>query len=169
MQATAEPAQQQLPPGSAVVFVCDGHLDVGAKPGSSTRVHLRDALTLDGTVVAPAGTAARLVVGGVVNAGGKRQASITVEDFTTKYGLLPVRAKTALLGGIDPGVTIEATTLARVERIGDRIAIVVPFPFRLSTDVPLSVYTPTPAKTAPLPSARSTPHPTSVPTKNPLP
>jgi hypothetical protein len=160
--------QHQLPPGSAVVFVCDGRLDVGARPGSSTRVRLREALTLDGVVVAPAGTAARLVVGGAVTKGGKREATISLEDFRTPYGLLPVRPATALLGSIQPGVTIEAKTLARVEHIGERIAIEVPFPFKLSNDIPISVYTPTPAKTAPPVLPRPTPHPSGSPgTKSP--
>jgi hypothetical protein len=56
-------------------------------------------------------------------------------------------------------MTIEAKTLARVEHLGDRIAIEVPFPFKLSDDAPTSVYTPTPAKTAPAPVPRRTVHP----------
>jgi hypothetical protein len=138
-----------LPAGSTVVFFIDGHLDVGAKPGSSVRVHLRDDLVLDGTTIAPAGTPARLIVGGVTTVAGSREAQVSLDGFVSTFGLLPVRPVTGTLAVIDNGRTVEATTLARVSHLGDRFAIEIPFPFKLSSDAPLSVYTPTPAKTAP--------------------
>lgn len=138
-----------LPAGSTVVFFIDGHLDVGAKPGSSVRVHLRDDLVLDGQTIAAAGTPARLVVGGPVTIHGIREAQISLDSFTSKFGLLPVRPVTPTLPAIDGGLAVTATTLARVSHLGDRFAIEVPFPYKLSGDAPISVYTPTPAKTAP--------------------
>jgi hypothetical protein len=151
------------------VFVCDGTLSVTARPGSSTKVHLRDDLVLDGTVLAPAGTPARLVVGGSTTAGGQRAALVAIDQFRTKFGLLPVRPKTASLPAVAPGVTIDATTLARVEHLGDRYAIDVPFPFALSTEVPVSAYTATPARTPaalirPIIRGRRTPAPSPTAT-----
>ena len=164
-KATAEPLQHALPAGSTVVFVVDSHLDIGARRGSTVRVHLRDNLELDGKVLAAAGTPAQLVIGGTTTEHGERVAIVGIEDFKSTIGLIPVRA---LFGvpAIEPGAAIQAELLARIDHIGDRYAVTVPFPFRLSNEPPISVYTPTPAKTAnPVaaqrPSAR--PSPSSTP------
>ncbi len=162
--ATAESPQHALPIGSAVIFVSDGHLDVGAKAGSTVKVHLRDALVVDGTTIALAGTPARLVMGGATNAGGTRQALVSLDDFVTKPGRLPVRPVSATLARVDVGTVIPARTLATVDHLGDRFSIEVPFPFPLPADVPVSQYTPTPAKTAP---PRLTPRPRPTPTAAP--
>lgn len=138
-----------LPAGSSVVFVSDGHLDVGAKAGSTVKIHLRDDLVVDGTSIASAGTPARLVLGGSVASGGTRQALISLDEFVTKPGRLPVGPVVATVPQIDVGTLIQAKTLATVDHLGDRFSIEVPFPFPLSNDVPVSQYTPTPAKTAP--------------------
>ena len=149
--ATAQsPQQHALPAGTAVVFVADGHLDAGAREGSSAEVHLRDPLVLDGMVIAAAGTHARLIVGGTTDsATGRRTPAVSLDRFTINAGLMPVRAKSPVLPPVTAGMTIEATTLAQVDHIGDRYSIVVPFPFKLSNDQPASAYTPTPARTAP--------------------
>lgn len=114
---------------------------------------------LDGVVIAAAGTPARLVAAGVTTAGGTRRALVAIEDFRTPYGLLPVKS-TAAVEAIAPGVVVAATTQARVEHLGDRFAIEVPFPFALGGDEPTSIYTPVPVATA-RPVARP------LPTKSP--
>lgn len=149
-----------LPAGSAVVFVSDGHLDVGAKAGSTVKVHLRDDLVVDGTSIASAGTPARLVLGGSVASGAARQALISLDEFVTKPGRLPVGPTVTSVPRIDVGTVIQAKTLATVDHLGNRFSIEVPFPFPLSNDVPVSQYTPTPAKTAPSRSfGQATPRP----------
>lgn len=146
--ATAESPQHALPAGSAVVFVSDGHLDIASKPGSSVKVHLRDDLHLDGLLVAPAGTQARLVLGGPTIVNGRREAMIAIEEFVAHPGRIPVKPRSVTLAALDVGTTIEAITLAEVDDIEGRLSIRTAFPFRLSTDAPFSMYTPTPAKTA---------------------
>jgi hypothetical protein len=146
--ATADPPQHALPAGSTVVFVSDGRLDVGAKAGSTAKVHLRDDLHLDGYLIAAAGTPARITLGGPTIVAGRRVALVSLDDFVTKPGRLPVRPRSATIEALDVGTTIEATTLAAVQDVDGRLSIRVPFPFRLSTDTPFSMYTPTPAKTA---------------------
>lgn len=165
--AVAQAPPHALPAGSAVVFVSDGHLDVGAKPGSTIKVHLRDDLVVDGASIASAGTAARLVLGGATGSAGARQALISLDEFVTKPGLLPVGPVRTSLAQIDVGTLIPAKTLATVDHLGDRFSIEVPFPFPLSNDVPVSQYTPTPAKTAsPRGFSQATPRPlaTAAPT-----
>jgi hypothetical protein len=170
--ATAQsPRQHVLPAGTPVVFVADGHLDSGAREGSSVDVHLRDALVLDGAVIAAVGTHARLLVGGITDtASGHRTPAISLDRFSINAGLLPVRARAPIVAPVAAGTAIEATTLAEVDHIGDRYSIVVPFPFKLSNDQPASAYTPTPARTAPphfnVPARRrgSQPSPTAEPT-----
>src|ERR1700738_759944 len=85
LSSTWAPAQSQqqhvLPAGTAVVFVTDANLDAGRREGDVVSVHLRDALTLDGAVLAPAGARARLVIGGTDTPDGKRVRSISLERF----------------------------------------------------------------------------------------
>jgi hypothetical protein len=177
--ATADPPQHTLPAGSTVVFVSDGHLDAGAKPGSYAKVHLRDDLHVDGYLVAAAGTPARITFEGPTTIAGKRAAIISLSQFMTKPGLLPVRPRVGTLEAIVVGEQIEATTLAAVNDAGGRLSIQMAFPFHLSTDAPFSMYTPSPAKTAlPLddhhargpsrrPTPRTNPSPTAAVTASP--
>lgn len=167
--ATAESPQRLLPAGSAVVFVSDGHLDVAvAKPGSYVKIHLRDDLHLDGDLVAPAGTPARLVLAAPTVVNGRREAIIALEQFNARPGEIPLKPRTTTLAALDVGTTIEAVTLAEVRDFDGRLSIRVPFPFRLSTDAPFSMYTPTPAKTA-APLHPATPKGTRPPTPVPTP
>jgi hypothetical protein len=170
--ATAEsPRQHVLPAGSAVAFVTDAPLNPGRREGDVIAVHLRDNLILDGTILAAAGSRADLVVGGTAGPDGKRRPLYTLERFTLNAGLMPVRSIEPIVPPLAAGATIEATTQAEVDHIGDRYSIRLPFPFRLSNDPPASAYTPTPARTAPpaLPIGRrgATPAPTSAPTTAP--
>ena len=151
-----------MPAGTPVVFIADGSLDAHAREGTTVNLHLRDALTLDGIVVAPAGTRARLIVGGHTDNAGVRTPSITIDRVTIHAGLLPVRSLTPIVAPVAAGEAIDAATEAEIGRDGDRITIRIPFPFPLSADRPAAYYTPTPARTAP-------PHPLSPGRARPLP
>lgn len=147
--ATAQSSRQHvLPSGTAVVFITDAPLEAGRREGDVVAVHLRDALMLDGTVLAAAGTRAYLVVGSVEGPNGTRRPAVSLDRFSISAGPLPVRAAAPIVVPVPAGAQIDARTEAAVEHIGDRYSIRVPFPFRLSNDVPASAYTPTPARTA---------------------
>ena len=151
--ATAQaPRQHVLPAGTVVAFITDAPLDAGRREGDVISVHLRDNVVLDGTVLAPAGTRAQLVFGGITAPDGTRRPLVTLERFTINAGLMPVKAVDQIVPPVPAGALIEATTQAAVDHIGDRWSIRIPFPFQLSGDQPASAYTPTPARTA---SARS--------------
>ena len=137
-----------LPTGTAVVFVTDGNLDPGRREGDVVSVHLRGALMLDGTVLAPAGARAYVVIGGTDTPDGKRIRAYSLDRFSINAGLLPVKAVTPIAAPLAAGAEIAATTLAEVDHLGDRWSIRVPFPFQLTGDQPASAYTPTPARTA---------------------
>jgi hypothetical protein len=146
--ATAEsPRQHVLPAGTAVVFVTDAPLDAGRREGDVVAIHLRDNLVLDGTVLAPAGARAYLLMGGTPE--GQRRPLITIDRFSISAGLMPVKANEPIVPPVPAGAVIEASTQAAVDHIGDRYSIRIPFPFQLSGDQPASAYTPTPARTAP--------------------
>ena len=168
--ATAESPRQQhvLPAGTAVVFVTDAPLEVGRREGDVVAVHLRDAITLDGVTLAPAGTRADLLVGGFTAPDGTLHHRVSLSRFSINAGLMPVRSVAPLVAPIPAGAHIDAVTLADVDHIGDRWSIRIPFPFQLSGDQPASTYTPTPARTASpkaqlKPERRATPAPTTAP------
>ena len=61
--AAAAPTGATLPYGSTLLLVLDDKIDSGAtRPASVIHMHLKDALIVAGTVVAPAGTPATLAV-----------------------------------------------------------------------------------------------------------
>jgi hypothetical protein len=169
--ATAQsPQPHVLPSGTAVVFVTDGSLDAGRREGDVVSVHLRDALMLDGTVLAPAGTRANVLIGGTDMPNGKRIRAYSLDRFSINAGLLPVKSVDPIVPPLATGVEIPATTLAAIDHVGDRWSIRVPFPFQLTGDQPASTYTPTPARTASPkmqmkrePSPTPTPQPTNSP------
>jgi hypothetical protein len=164
--ATAQsPQQHVLPAGTAVVFVTDANLDAGRREGDVVSVHLRDALMLDGTVLAPAGTRARVLIGGTETPDGKRTRAYSLDHFSINAGLLPVKSVEPIVPPLAGGAEIPATTLAAIDHVGDRWSIRVPFPFQLSGDQPASAYTPTPARTAsPKMQLKREPSPTPTPT-----
>ena len=166
--ATAESPRQQhvLPAGTAVVFVTDAPLDPGRREGDVVSVHLRDAMTLDGSVLAAAGTRAYLLVGGISSPDDKRLPAISLDRFSINAGLMPVRSVAPIVAPIPAGASIDAVTLADVDHIGERWSIRIPFPFKLSGDQPASTYTPTPARTAP---ARAQMKPERNPSASPAP
>jgi hypothetical protein len=171
--ATADSPRQQhvLPSGTAVVFVTDAPVDPGRREGDVVGVHLRDAIMLDGTVLAAAGTRAHLLYGGYTTPDGKRHPAISLDHFSVNAGLMPVRTVTPVVPPLPSGAQIDAVTLADVDHIGERWSIRIPFPFRLTGDQPASAYTPTPARTAPpkalMKPERPTPTPTASPTASP--
>jgi len=153
-----------LPAGTAVVFVTDAGLDAARREGDVISVHLRDALTLDGTVLAAAGTRAYLVVGGTDTPNGRRVRAISLDRFSINAGLLPVKSVAPIIAPVPAGAEIPAMTLAAIDHVGDRWSIRVPFPFQLTGDQPASMYTPTPARTAsPKMQMKREPHPTPTP------
>ena len=165
--ATAQSRQQHvLPAGTAVVFVTDSNLDAGRREGDVVSVHLRDALMLDGTVLAPAGTRAYVLIGGTDVPNGKRIRAYSLDRFSINAGLLPVRAIDLIVPPLAAGAEISATTLAAVDHFGDRWSIRVPFPFQLTGDQPASAYTPTPARTA-SPKMQMKREPSPTPTAQP--
>jgi hypothetical protein len=148
--ATADPPPHTLPAGTAVVFVADVAIDATPREGTVVLVHLRDPLSLDGTVVAPAGSKAKLRVFYPFEKEGNRGAPVVrLEEFTIPAGLMPVRADHAIGLPIAAGETIDAKTQAEIQHIGQRFSILLPFPFPLSSEKPVPYYTATPAKTAP--------------------
>ena len=183
-RATAAPQEHQLPSGTAVVFVSDGRLGLDAKVGSVTTIHLRDDVTLEGSIVIPAGTKARLIVGGHPIVNGVRTATIiSLDSFATRYGTLPIHA-TGTMPVIDVGATVSAVTDAPIIAQNGTYSIAIPFPFSLSNDQPAAAYTPTPARTpggapsplprrgrkpGPSPSPSGSPTPTAAPTDTPTP
>jgi hypothetical protein len=172
--ATADPPPHTLPAGTAVVFVADSPIDASPREGTVVLVHLRDPLSLDGTVVAPAGSKAKLRVFYPFEKEGSRGAPVVrLEEFTIPAGLMPVRADHAIVLPIAVGDTIAAATQAEIQHIGSRFSILLAFPFPLSSEKPVPYYTATPAKTAPphsLPPPRGS-HgpPTPLPTASPAP
>ena len=172
--ATAQSERPRgLPPGTVVVFVLDSNLDPGRREGDVVSVHLRDALMLDGTVLAPAGARAYVLIGGTDTPNGKRTRAYSLDRFSINAGLLPVKAVDPIVAPLAAGAQIPATTLAAVDHVGDRWSIRVPFPFALTGDQPASAYTPTPARTAspkmqmkrepsPTPTAQPTPSPSTA-------
>jgi len=172
--ATADPPQHTLPAGTAVVFVADVSLDASPREGTVVLVHLRDPLSLDGTVVAPEGSKAKLHVYYPFEKPGSRGAPVVrLEEFTIPAGLMPVRADRPISLPIAAGATIAAVTQAEIQHIGQRFSILLPFPFPLSSEKPVPYYTATPAKTAP-PHSLPTPRhghgpPTPLPTASAAP
>ena len=165
--ATAQSGQQHvLPSGTAVVFVMDANLDPARREGDVVSVHLRDALVLDGTVLAPAGARAELRIGGTDTPNGKRTRAYSLDRFSINAGLLPVKSVGPIVPPLAAGAEIPATTLAAVDHVGERWSIRVPFPFQLTGDQPASAYTPTPARTA-SPKMQLKREPSPTPTAQP--
>jgi hypothetical protein len=168
--ARAQPAPDVLPIGTPIVFVLDGTLGPGAREGTVVQVHLRDALLFNGTLVAAAGTRAELLLGTAGNPERKEPRIVALRGFKTVAGLMPLRLDEQPVGTLTPGTLIAATTRAEIARVATRLSIRTPFPFSLSNDVPASIYTPTPARTAPpFSPGRGRPSPRPSPPASPSP
>ena len=164
-----------LAAGTPVTFVADDSVNTQTvRPGSTFKIHLRDELVIDGTTVAPAGTAARLIViDRAPRSGGGNTLQIAIEDFKVRGGELPVAVLQPAVDVIALGTVIHAKTMGTVEQLDGRTVIRVPLPFTLPDDTPNGFYTPLPARTASartVPPARARrPTPSPAPTASPTP
>jgi hypothetical protein len=164
-QATPPP---RLPPGTPVTFIADDTVNVSAvRPGGRYRVHLDRDLVLDGTIVAPAGTHAVLIVVDKAPASARPALTVAIGEFNVRGGELPVRVIDDIVPAMVAGTLIPARTMGIVEEVDGAVVVRVPLPFALSTDPPTSIFSPLPAKTPPPPTIharpRSTPSPAPVP------
>jgi hypothetical protein len=160
-----------LPVGSPLTIVSDETVDPRVRPGSEFRAHLRDPLALGDTLVATAGTPARLIV----------TAKDTAKDGTLSYriaivglnlglaGTLPVRPNMPTVEHIVTGMAIPATTLAVIGFEQGKIRVAVPLPFTLSNEPPNGGYTPAPLRTAGPILNRRKPTPSPAPSPSPSP
>jgi hypothetical protein len=148
--AQSPAAASILPIGSPLTIISDDTVDQRVRPGSEFRAHLRDPLALGNTLVATAGTPARLVV----------TAKDIAKDGTPSYriaivglnlglaGTLPVRPNTPTVEHISAGMAIPATTLAALGFEAGKVRVALPLPFKLSNEPPRGGYTPAPLRTA---------------------
>jgi hypothetical protein len=120
------------------------------RPGSEFRAHLRDSLELGGTLVATAGTRARLVVTSkdLANDGTPSYHIAIVGLNLGLAGTLPVRPNTPTVERISTGMAIAATTLASLAFVAGKVRVALPLPFKLSNEPPNGGYTPAPLRTA---------------------
>jgi hypothetical protein len=95
---TAAPSGATLPFGSTLYFVLDDKVSSGtSKPGAVIRMHLKDALIVNGITLAPAGSAAELVVvmtqpSAVGNIDGAVQIHLDPFELPGRNLMLPIRA-----------------------------------------------------------------------------
>jgi hypothetical protein len=148
--AQSPAAASVLPIGSPLTIICDDTVDGRVRPGSEFRAHLRDPLTLGDTLVATAGTPARIVV----------TSKDIAKDGTPSYriaivglnlglaGTLPVRPNTPKIDRVTAGMAIPATTLAALGFEAGKVRVALPLPFKLSNEPPNGGYTPAPLRTA---------------------
>jgi hypothetical protein len=111
---------------------------------------LRDPLTLGDTLVATAGTPARLVVTAKdIGKDGTASYHIAIIGFNLGLaGTLPVRPNTPTVEHISAGMAIPATTLAALGFEAGKVRVALPLPFKLSNEPPNGGYTPAPLRTA---------------------
>jgi len=169
-RAQSPAATPSLTIGSPITNVSDETVDSRVRPGSEFRAHLRDPLTLGDTLVAPAGTPARLVVTAKEAAsGGTPVYHIAIVGLNLGLaGTLPVRPVTPTVDRISVGMDIPATTLAILGIEEGKVRVAVPLPFPLSNEPPNTVYTPAPLRTAaPIINNRNRRRPTPTPSPSP--
>lgn len=166
--AEGPPVSHVLPAGTRLDFVADDTVNADSvRPGGRFRVHLAQDLILDGTTIAPAGTAARLVILDKDKAtDGTVELFVALAEFRLRPGELPVAPLDAVVSTVKPGQTIAAQMQGSVERVGDRTVVHVPVPVELSSDEPHSAFVPAPMKTAAplLPPPKRGASPTPLPT-----
>ncbi len=174
--ALAQTSTDQLPAGTRLDFVADDSVNATtAHPGGRFRVHLLHDLVLNGSALAPAGTAATLLVteGARHDADGPPQMTVTLVEFRLPAGELPVAPLTASVTGITAGSAIPAQTMGSVERTGGRVVIHVPVPVPLPSDALNAAFTPFPARTVepllPRPRRSAPPLPSPSPSPSPAP
>jgi hypothetical protein len=133
-----------------LTIVSDETVDSRVRPGSEFRAHLGESLSFGQTLVATAGTPARLVV----------TSKETGKDGTFRYhiaiiglklglaGTLPVKPESPVVERVAAGMSIAATTLASVDYEQGKLRVTIPLPFKLSTEAPNGGFTPAPLRTA---------------------
>jgi hypothetical protein len=163
--AQSPPAAAVLPIGTPLTIVSDDAVDARVRPGSEFRAHLRDPLTLGDTLVATAGTPARLVVTGKDLAkDGTPSYRIAIVGLNLGLaGTLPVRPDTPTVQHIAAGTAIPATTLAALGFEAGKVRVALPLPFKLSNEPPNGGYTPAPLRTAAPIMNRRRPTPSPAP------
>ncbi len=148
-RAQTPAAVTSLPIGSPITIISDETVNDRVRPGSEFRAHLRDPLTLGATLVAPAGTTARIVVIVKDPKDGTPGYHIAITGLNLGLaGTLPVRPVTPTVGQITTGMAIPATTLAIVGFEQGKVRVALPLPFPLSNEPPVTGYTPAPLRTA---------------------
>jgi hypothetical protein len=173
--AQSRAAESSLPIGTPIAIVSDETVKPGVRPGSQFRAHLRDPIELGTTLVAPAGTAAHLIVVSTeTGIGGTPAYRIAIVDLNLGLaGILPVRPQSPIVAAIVAGMTIPASTLAAIALEAGKVRVEVPLPFPLSNEPPAANYTPAPLRTAnpsfnqPRSRRRSGPSPSPSPTTAP--
>jgi len=148
--AQSRAADSSLPIGSPLTIVSDEAVKPGVRPGSEFRAHLRDPIQVGATLVAVAGTPARIiVVSKETGATGAVSYRIAIDDLKLGLaGILPVRPDSPVVDTITAGLEIPAATLATVDVADGKVRVDVPLPFPLSNEPPASDYTPAPLRTA---------------------
>ncbi len=111
---------------------------------------MRDPLTVGDTLVATAGTPARIVITGKETAkDGSTNLRIAIIGLNLGLaGMLPVRPTSPTVERLSAGMAIAATTLAAVGFDEGKVRVAAPLPFKLSNDPPNTTYTPAPLRTA---------------------
>lgn len=142
-------ATHTLAQGSIIDFVSDDAVNPqSVRIGGHFKVHTKRDLVVDGDLIAPAGTTARLVVTDKnTNPDGIIMLTVAIDHFRTTPGDLPVSPEHAMVQSIIVGTEIPSRTMGSVDRVGQRLVIRVPLPFSLSNDAPNAFYTPVAART----------------------
>lgn len=167
-------ASRELRAGARLTFVSDDTIDVRTvRPGGRFRLHLADNLLLGSTILAPAGTPARLVVLEKIHApDGRDTLRVAIAAFRLPAGELPVVPIDDRLDAVAPGTAVPAKTAGRVEAIGEHVVIRVPPPFALPNDEPVPYFTPIPVRTPmprPSPARRGAARPSPSPSPDATP
>jgi hypothetical protein len=149
-RAQTRAATPTLPIGSPLTIVSDETVDPRVRPGSEFRAHLRDAISVGDTLVATAGTAARIIVTAKDTGTGETPTyRIAIVGLNLGLaGTLPVRPNAPTVERITAGMDIPATTLATIGIEAGKVRVAVPLPFTLSNEPPNTIYTPAPLRTA---------------------
>jgi hypothetical protein len=154
-----------LPAGSVLTFVTDDALDLKtARAGNHIRAHLRSDLVVGGSIVAPSGTPAGVLITDIRHDAGAVRIRFALDHFALRSaGELPVEPLTPVVDAIPAGVAVPARTAGIVVVDGDRTIVRVPVPFPLSSDAPSAAFRSLPYRTLPPATAPSGDRPSSAP------
>ncbi len=144
-----------LPSGTTLTFILDDTLsNPKPRPGTTLRVHLRDAVAVGSLTAAAAGASDRIRISTTVPS-----AAIAAPEFTITIaplslgaaGQLPLTVVTPVipLANLVTGTPIAVRTAATLNAANGRISMHIPLPFALTNDAPYADWTPIPMRTAP--------------------